>query len=268
MERPDPLPGEATTYAGRRWRDGAMSEIRDTVAEEVPVALVYNGISHAVMLATPLDLEDFALGFSLSEGIVGEPAEVRDIEIRAETAGIAVSLEIAPERFMALKARRRNLSGRTGCGLCGTESLEQVLRSLPPVPRRAEMAPAAISAAFAALRGHQRLHTLTGAVHAAGWARADGAIELVREDVGRHNALDKLIGAMSLAKRPFAAGFAAITSRASCEMVQKAATVGIPALAAISAPTGLAIRLARDCGLTLIGFARGESHVVYAAASE
>ncbi len=175
-------------------------------------------------------------------------------------------MTIAPERFMTLKARRRNLAGRTGCGLCGTESLEQALRQLPPVAAGPAIAPAAIHVAFDALRSRQPLHRLTGASHAAAWANPDGTLELVREDVGRHNALDKLIGAMAKDRRSFNDGFAVITSRASSEMVQKAATVGMPLLAAISAPTGLAIRLARECGLTLVGFARGGSHVVYAGA--
>ncbi len=219
------------------------------------------------MLATPMDLEEFGVGFSLSEGIVQAAREVRDVEARAVAAGIEVQMTIAPERFMGLKARRRNLAGRTGCGLCGTESLEHALRQLPAISARSAVAPAAIHVAFDALRSRQPLHKLTGASHAAAWANPDGTLELVREDVGRHNALDKLIGAMVKEKRTLGDGFAVITSRASSAMVQKAATVGMPLLAAISAPTGLAIRLAKDCGLTLIGFARGGSHVVYAGAS-
>jgi formate dehydrogenase accessory protein FdhD len=258
---------EALNYAGRRWRSGIESEVEDAIAEEIPVALVYNGISHVVMLATPLDLEEFALGFSLSEGIVGAAREVRDIEIHAAGPGIEVRLDIASERFQTLKERRRNLAGRTGCGLCGTESLEQVLRPLPKIAPSRSIAPQSIHAAFAALQGHQRLHALTGAVHAAAWARTDGSLTLVREDVGRHNALDKLIGAMAFRDAAFDTGFAIITSRASSEMVQKAATLRVPLLAAISAPTGLAIRLARECGLMLVGFARGASHVVYSEAA-
>jgi formate dehydrogenase accessory protein FdhD len=254
---------EALHYRGQRWREGATSEVDDTVAEEVPVALVYNGISHAVMLASPMDLEEFGLGFSLSEGIVQSAREVREVDVQASGGGIEVQMTIAPERFMALKARRRNLAGRTGCGLCGTESLEQVLRPLPKVAA-ACVSHAAIHTAFDALHNHQRLYALTGAVHAAAWARPDGTLAVVREDLGRHNALDKLIGAMAREKLGFDDGFAIITSRASSEMVQKAATVGMPALAAISAPTGLAIRLAKDCGLALVGFARGASHTVYA----
>ena len=255
---------EALNYRGRRWREGATSEVDDTVAEEVPVALVYNGISHVVMLASPMDLEEFGLGFSLSEGIVQSAREVRDIEVHASGDGIEVQMTIAAERFMALKTRRRNLAGRTGCGLCGTESLEQVLRPLPKVAAAGMVGHTAIHAAFDTLHQRQHLYALTGAVHAAAWARPDGTLEVAREDLGRHNALDKLIGAMARQNLSFTGGFAIITSRASSEMVQKAATVGMPLLAAISAPTGLAIRLAQDCGLTLIGFARGASHTVYA----
>ena len=257
---------EALYYRGQRWREGTTSEVDETVAEEVPVALVYNGISHVVMLASPMDLEDFGLGFSLSEGIVSSAREVREVELQASGSGIEVQMTIAPERFMGLKARRRNLAGRTGCGLCGTESLEQVLRPLPNIAASGAIGHAAIHTAFDALRQRQRLYALTGAVHASAWARPDGTLVEVREDLGRHNALDKLIGAMARQQLRFTDGFAIITSRASSEMVQKAATVGIPLLAAISAPTGLAIRLAQDCGLTLIGFARGTSHTLYSGA--
>ena len=255
---------EALTYHGQRWREGAVSEVDDSVAEEVPVALVYNGISHVVMLATPMDLEEFGVGFSLSEGIVQSAREVRDVEVRAVASGIEVQMTIAPERFMGLKARRRNLAGRTGCGLCGTESLEQAIRQLPAIAARPIVPPAAIHVAFDGLRSRQPLHRLTGASHAAAWANPDGTLELVREDVGRHNALDKLIGAMAKEKRGFSEGFAAITSRASSEMVQKAATVGIQVVCAISAPTTLAVKLAQETGVTLIAFARGDRHTVYA----
>jgi FdhD protein len=260
------LPEDVSKYGGRRWRFGMEFAVHETVAEEVPVALLYNGISHVVMLATPLDLEEFAVGFSLSEGIVRTAGEVSNVKVHPAIGGIEVNLTITPERFMALQARRRNMTGRTGCGLCGTESLEQVLRPLPKVPPCPAVEPAVIHTAFSALRKRQRLHALTGAVHAAAWAKVDGEVVSVREDVGRHNALDKLIGAMALRGISFDAGFSIVTSRASSEMVQKAATCGMPLLAAISAPTGLAIRLARDCGLTLIAFARDESHVVYGGA--
>ncbi len=250
--------------------DGAVA-VQDRVAEEVPVALVYNGISHAVMMTTPGDLEDFALGFSLSEGIVASTSEVHDIEVAgpgggtgSPAEGISVDITIASERFAGLKERRRNLTGRTGCGLCGTESLAEAIRCPAPVSDALEVTPEAVARAFAALPEWQPVNRATGAVHAAGFATADGRLLLVREDVGRHNALDKLIGALARARTPFAQGFVVMTSRASYELIQKAATMGIPMLAAISAPTALAIRLAQSTGLTLAGFARGRQFVIYA----
>ena len=235
-----------------------------SVAAEVPVAMVYNGVSHAVMLATPQDLEDFALGFSLSEGILHSPGELYGVEVERSAAGIEAQLLIAAERMMELKSRRRSLAGRTGCGLCGAESLAHAVRIPGPIaPGRGAANAAAVHRAMEELAARQVLHRETGATHAAGWAARDGELLVAREDVGRHNALDKLIGAMARRKLSGADGFAVITSRASSEMVQKAASIGIPLLAAMSAPTDLAVRLARDCGLTLIGFVRGSSHTVY-----
>ncbi len=228
------------------------------------MALVYNGISHVVMLATPLDLEDFGIGFSLSEGIRRAAGEVHDVEAIAVSEGIEVRMTIASERFAGLKERRRNLAGRTGCGLCGTESLQHAIRDVPRVDEGPKVDPAAVHRAFRGLPKHQRLHALTGAVHAAAWAGTDGSVLIAREDIGRHNALDKLIGAMARKDLAFDDGFAVITSRASSEMVQKASTVGMRLLAAISAPTELAIRLADGANLTLVGFARDGRHVVYA----
>lgn len=236
----------------------------DTVPEEVPVALSYNGISHAVMLASPADLEDFALGFSLSEGILAAPSELYDLELEVDEKGVVVRMRIAEERFAALKGRRRALAGRTGCGLCGVESLDQVARALAPLPDGPVFPAAALQHALANLRGRQPLRDRTGGVHAAAWADADGGLLLVREDVGRHNALDKLIGALAGGGFDPRAGFALVTSRASFEMVQKAASAGIPLLAAVSAPTGYAIRLAGDVGLTLVGFVRADRHTIYA----
>jgi FdhD protein len=263
MEALPSLP-EVQQYPAQRWEDGNVSTMHETIAEEVPVALVYNDISHVVMLSTPQNLEEFAIGFSLSEGIVVSAKEIYEIDVVPRANGIEVQLVIASERLVALKERRRNLAGRTGCGLCGTESLEHAVRPLPNVPEGQRIAAGAIHQAFAGLGGHQQIHLLTGAVHAAGWASPSGQIQVVREDVGRHNALDKLIGALAVKGIPFDAGFAVLTSRASSEMVQKAATVGISLVAAISAPTGLAIRLAEECGLTLIGFARNRCHTTYA----
>lgn len=247
-----------------RWRQDKYSRQCDYVAEETPVALLYNGVSHAVMLATALNLEDFALGFSLSEGILHHRGELEDLEVTPRVEGIEIKMTIARERFMQLRLRRRNLTGRTGCGLCGTESLAQAIRRPPRVGTGVTVASAGLHQAFTQLHGMQRLQHLTGAVHAAAWADTDGRVQLVREDVGRHNALDKLIGALASRRVDFDSGFVIVTSRASYEMVQKTATAGISLFAAISAPTGLAIRLAEEAALTLIGFARGRDHVIYA----
>lgn len=242
---------------------GAPSQ--DVVAEEVPVALVYNGVSHAVMMASPTDLADFALGFSLSEGILQRAEQLFSLDIQSSAQGIAIEMRIAGEPFARLREQRRNLSGRTGCGLCGTESLAQVLRNIPKVPTQTMPSDAAVQAALLHLKNHQPLQLLTGATHGAAWCDNQGQIVLTREDVGRHNALDKLIGARitALGEHAFNEGFALISSRASFEMVQKSASVGIANLVAVSAPTALAIREARSSGMNLIGFARPSRHIIY-----
>ena len=259
-----------------RWRDGVVSQATDKVAEEVPIALIYNGVSHAVMLATPQDLEDFALGFSLSEGILHSKSELYDVEIVAQPLGIELRLDVATEAFVKLKEKRRSLVGRTGCGLCGAESLEQALRlpekTLNLVENTTSSTGAASSLiipassiikAFQTIQTTQVLQQATGATHACAWVDAIGEIQLLREDVGRHNAMDKLIGA--LAKIPKKTdGFVLTSSRASVEMVQKVAIAGFDILAAISAPTGLAIRIAEDYGVTLVGFLRDNQFVMYA----
>nr|WP_217346504.1 formate dehydrogenase accessory sulfurtransferase FdhD [Noviherbaspirillum sp. L7-7A]MBV0880935.1 formate dehydrogenase accessory sulfurtransferase FdhD [Noviherbaspirillum sp. L7-7A] len=245
------------------WRHGLAAQAFDTVVEEVPVALVYNGISHAVLLASPTDLEDFALGFSLSEAILASRAELYDLEAVAGGQGIELRMTIAGAAMHALKLRRRTLAGRTGCGLCGTESLDQVLRPVTPVAAGGVAQASAIHAAMRALTDSQALHQSTGAAHAAGWARWDGELLLTREDVGRHNALDKLVGAIAHDGLDAREGFAIVTSRASVEMAQKAACAGIGLLAAISAPTAMAVRLAEQCGLTLAGFVRQDRQLVY-----
>ena len=265
----------ASSVPASSWRDGVNEDGSELLAEEVPVALVYNGISHAVMLASPQDLEDFAVGFSLSERIVRAARDVREVEVEAGPHGIALAIDIAPGAMARLKATRRARLGRTGCGLCGIDSLawferEMAQDDLQHHPRdggahvtRDRFAPQALQRAMAAMAGQQRLHQATGAMHAAGWADRDGRLLLVREDVGRHNALDKLVGALARAGIDPGAGFALVTSRASFEMVQKAARAGIGLLAAISAPTAMAVRLADRAGLTLAGFVRGGRHMVY-----
>ncbi len=247
----------------QRCRDGAVSEGQDWLAVELPVGLEYNGISHAVMLASPADLEDFALGFSLSEGIVANRSEFYGCEVEQREDGRLVHIEIASERFMALKQRRRNLAGRTGCGLCGTEALGQVARELLPVSHVRAMAPSVLVAGMQAMQLRQPLQQHSGATHAAAWIDEHGDVTCVREDVGRHNALDKLIGALAKQSTDFSRGALLLTSRASYEMVQKAATMGIGTIAAISAPTSFAVELADRYGVALIGFMRDTSYVVY-----
>lgn len=250
-------------YSVLKWEQGHLRQLEDCVAEEVPVAMVYNGVSHAVMLATPRNLEDFAFGFSLTEGIAATAGDIYDVETLPQAQGIELHIELAAEHFHKLKERRRSMTGRTGCGLCGAESLEQAMRIPQALPETdLQVKSAALHRVLAQIKGQQQLQTLTGATHACAWVNADGEVLLLREDVGRHNALDKLIGAL-LRHRVKEKGFVLTTSRASYEMVQKTAAAGIPMLAAVSAPTGLAIRIARQCGLTLVGFAREAQHVIY-----
>jgi FdhD protein len=246
--------------------DGQLREVDDWVADEVPVALQINGIAHAVMLATPLDLEDFAAGFLLSEGLIDQVDDLRGTESHAEPRGVVLEIEIAPRCEARLKERKRTLAGRTGCGLCGIESLDHALPDAPRVAQAPTVASVALTRAMRSLRAAQPLQAATGATHAAAWCTADGQIALVREDVGRHNALDKLIGALARAGTDTRTGFVAVTSRASFEMVQKCARAGVALMAAISAPTHLAIRTAEAAGLCLVGFARGDDWVAYANA--
>lgn len=246
-----------------RRRGGTSLQLDDHIAEEVPVAFVYNDAPFAVMMATPADLDDFAQGFALSEGIVEriDDAQVQSVEHLLE--GVEVRIRIPADREQVLQNRRRSMSGRSGCGVCGSELLEAALRSPAPVGEGTVVTAAALKRALRELRDRQPLNARTGATHAAGWALADGAIVLVREDVGRHNALDKLIGAMHRAGFDPQAGFLVVTSRASYEMAMKAASAGIAFMAAISAPTALALSLAQRTGLTLLGFARDDGHAVY-----
>lgn len=247
---------------------------QDLVAEEVAVAMVYNGVAHVVMMASPCNLEDFALGFSLSEAILNRPEQLFDVDVKVSEKGVSLEMHIAGECFARLREQRRNMVGRTGCGLCGTESLAHAVRQIPRVGPMIIPDDAAIQTALLELRKHQPLQTDTGATHAAAWCAMDGTIELAREDVGRHSALDKLIGAQISAKSAkgsggyFDGGFALISSRASFEMVQKSAQVGIGCLVAVSAPTAMAIREAKIAGMTLVGFARQGRHVTYVRGSQ
>lgn len=269
MSRPTPTAPAGQPPAGsvvrpvRRLRGSQERELDDHIAEEVPVAFVYNDEPFAVMMATPADLVDFATGFALSEGIVESAADVAVEQVEQLIEGIQIRMRIPGSRAEALAQRRRSMSGRSGCGICGSELLESAMRWPAPVAADPRVEVAALRRALRELRGSQAINALTGATHAAGWAALDGGLRLIREDVGRHNALDKLIGAMHAAGEDPAAGFLVVTSRASYEMAMKAASAGIGLMAAVSAPTALAISLADRANLTLIGFARDDGHAVY-----
>ncbi|MBY0243544.1 MAG: formate dehydrogenase accessory sulfurtransferase FdhD [Burkholderiaceae bacterium] len=257
-------PGGCQRRAVIRHRD-RPEVTRDDVAEEMPVALVFNGISHAVMMATPDSLEELAVGFALTEGIVGAASDIYEVEARMVPAAAEVQLRIAQEAFMRLKERRRSLAGRTGCGVCGIESLALLdlqPEAIPAASLPDPMAPA-IARAARELRPHQHLMQATGGVHAAAWCGLDGAVLHVFEDVGRHNAMDKLIGHMALQGIAMRDGFVFMSSRASYELTRKAARVGLPMLATISAPTTLAIDIARQAGLKLVSFCRQDGYVDY-----
>jgi FdhD protein len=248
----------------QREQVGAVELVTDYVAEERPVALHYYRLPYVVMLASPADLEDLGVGFTLSEGIVDAADEIRGVELARDGEGLAVHLNITGERLSRILQRQRNLTGRTGCGLCGVESVEEAIRHPAPVRAGVRVTSAEIHAELAKLHSQQPLNLKTGSVHAAAWALPGKGIQLVREDVGRHNALDKVIGALVRSGTDSSTGYLIITSRASYEMVQKAATVGISLVVAVSAPTALAIDLAVKTNVTLIGFARADRHVVYA----
>jgi FdhD protein len=251
-------------FSGVRWSADGVERVRDSIAEETPIALKFNALPFAVMMATPQDLTDFALGFSVSEGIVASPSEILELTVHRHPEGVEIYLEIVAARFAELEQQQRNLTGRTGCGLCGAKTLAQAIRHPRAVSSQVRVAHIAVQRAVQALGERQPLNAITGAVHAAAWVDVDGDIQLSREDVGRHNALDKLIGASLVRELAFKQGWLLLTSRASYEMVQKAAMVGIELIAAISAPTGLAIRLAQETGVTLVAFVRDDRHTVYA----
>ena len=248
----------------RRLTAAGEEALDEVVAQEVAVALVYNGVSHAVMMATPCDLEDFARGFSLTERIVEKPSEIYDIEVEPVGRGIEVRLSIAAQRMAGLQQRRRTLAGRTGCGLCGVDSLDEAMRPVATSQATETVSRQAIWRAMAALPSQQRINRQNGATHAAGWATADGTLLAVREDVGRHNALDKLGGALARSGAAAQGGFVVVTSRCSYEMVHKAAALGAAAIAAVSAPTSLAIETAEQAGIALVAFVRDGRLTVYA----
>lgn len=256
------LPNPALQTASIAWRSGSAARTDRWIPEETAVAFSYNRVGHAVMMATPADLEDFAVGFSVTEGIVAAPSAIEELEVVPGPHGIELRMWIAPTAMAAVDARRRQMAGPTGCGLCGLESLEQAMRDAPPVPAGRVFSPQDIQAAVASLFPAQALNRQTRAVHAAGFVQP-GHPPLVREDVGRHNALDKLGGAMARAGTDASAGMLVMTSRVSVELVQKAARIGASVLVAVSAPTALALRVAEACGLTIAAIARDDGFEVF-----
>ena len=261
------LPAPAREVPVLRVSPRGSEQRTDLIAAEVPIALVFNGISHAVMMATPADLEAFALGFALSEGLLDSHTECRGIDVIANADGVEIQLEVAAAAEARLKEQRRSLIGRTGCGLCGIDSLKR-LDLLPESVASADwvsgLQAATVLRAFAQLPALQALNAQTGAHHAAAWVTPEGNITTVMEDVGRHNALDKLLGQRALARLANHDGFIIMSSRASYELVRRCARLGVPVLATISAPTTLAVDIARQAGMQLYGFCRGEQAVRYA----
>ncbi|MCB8882975.1 formate dehydrogenase accessory sulfurtransferase FdhD [Acidisoma cellulosilytica] len=258
------VPAASASQNALAWR-GERFERRDRILpEETPIAIVYNGLSHAVMMATPQDLLDFALGFTLNERIVRAPGEIEEIEVfPAPRDALQLRLWIAEERMEALDHRRRHLTGAMGCGLCGLESLEEATRPPPSVPMGLKLRAEEVAAACAALSLAQQIGHLTRAVHAAGYWMPGSGMVAVREDVGRHNALDKLAGTLVAHEQSASVGVLVMTSRVSIELIQKAATMGVQVLAAVSAPTLLAVREAEATGMTLIGIARDDGFEVF-----
>jgi len=245
------------------WRDGAWQAGERTVPEEAAVAFTYDGAAHAVMMATPADLEDFAVGFSVTEGIVGGADEIESLEMVPLESGIDLRLWLRADRSAVLAERRRRIAGPVGCGMCGLESLRQVHREIPRVSEGLRVTPDVIGRALDDLAPAQALHRETRAVHAAAFWQPGAGLLFAREDVGRHNALDKLAGALVRTHTPAGSGIVLLTSRASVELVQKAATIGAALLVAVSAPTALALRAAEACGITLVAVARRDGFEVF-----
>ena len=242
---------------------GTFASGNRLLPEETPVALTYDGSTHAVMMASPADLEDFGLGFSLSEGIVAGADELLSTEIVQHELGCEIRMWLSESRRGVYRTRRRAITGPVGCGLCGVESLEEAVRPAPKVYGTLQLPPEAIASAMADLSEAQRLNREARAIHAAALWRPHHGLVAIREDVGRHNALDKLAGALAKAGESCSAGMVLLTSRVSVEMVQKAAHMGAPIIAAISAPTALAVRVAESSGITLVAVAREESFEVF-----
>ena len=245
------------------WRQQGKTAGKRIIPEETAVAFSYDGGTYAVMMATPQNLEDFAVGFSVTEGLVSSAAEIRQLDIVEHDSGIELRMWLAEPRAAALDQRRRRLAGPTGCGLCGIESLDEAVRPVPCVPEGTAFSPVEIMRALDALSPRQELNLQTRAVHAAAFWRPETGLVAVREDVGRHNALDKLAGALARDNLPSHNGMVVLTSRVSVEMVQKTAVIGAPLIVAVSAPTALAVRTAETAGITLVAVARSDGFEIF-----
>jgi FdhD protein len=259
----DGLPKPAVRASCLARRHDATAPSARVIPEETPVAFTYGGSTHAVMMATPADLEDFAVGFAITEGLIDSASEIGDLEIVASNEGVELRSWLQGGRQEAYSERRRSMAGPTGCGLCGIESLEQAIRPLPKLENSLRVESDALIAAMDRLPSAQTLNRETRAVHAAAfWNPATGAI-ILREDVGRHNALDKLAGALARQGAAASQGVILLTSRISVEMVQKSVRIGAPIVAAISAPTALAVRTGEKCGVTLVAVVRGRDFEIF-----
>ena len=261
---PDAIVRDGTVVAPRVvWRGDTSHDGMRAVPRETPIALTYNRTTHAVMLATPADLSDFAIGFSLSEGIIETASDIIALDIVEVADGIECRMDLAPDRLSALTRRQRRLAGPSGCGLCGLDSLAAAVRPAPSVPAGRRFSASMIQDAMRSMPDAQVLNAATHAVHAAAFWTPERGLVGLREDVGRHNALDKLVGALARAGTAAADGLLLLSSRVSVEMVQKAATLGAPVIIAVSAPTSLAIDVANAAGVTLVGVARADGFEVF-----
>jgi FdhD protein len=258
------MPGTSQRVPSRRVGSSGVEDTSRLIPEETPVALVYDGSTHAVMMATPADLEDFAVGFSITEGIVSGPGEISELEVVEHENGLEARMWLVPDTGRQHVERRRRITGPTACGLCGVDSLEAAVAKPRQVGKTASATEVEIHKALSAMQPAQTLNVATRAVHAAAfWNATAGEIACVREDVGRHNALDKLVGAVTTASLDPTKGFVVLTSRVSVEMVQKTAMLGAEIIVAVSAPTALALRVAEEAGITLVAIARSDAFEIF-----